>query len=86
VCRFVGAELVDAFLERRTELGDGLAPSQTDVLAIVRLPNELAVMAVEGKVDESFGPLVSDWLQDPPSRKQPRLESLAKTLGIDMSV
>ena len=86
--RFADAELVDAFLERCTELGDGLRPSQTDVLAIVRLPNELAVMAVEGKVRESFGPLVIDWLRDaaPPSKKQPRLDSLAKTLGIDMPI
>jgi hypothetical protein len=37
VSRFAEAELVDAFLERCIELGDGSTPSQTDVLAIVRL-------------------------------------------------
>ena len=88
VWRFAGAELVDAFLERCTELGDGSTPSQTDVLAIVRLPNELAVVAVEGKVNESFGPSVSDWLRDvaPVSKKPARLKRLAETLGIDVSV
>jgi hypothetical protein len=66
VDRFAGAELIDAFLEKCTELGDGLTPSQADLLAVVGLDGELAVMAVEGKVDESFGPLVSDWLRDTP--------------------
>jgi hypothetical protein len=85
--RFAEAELVDAFLERCIELGDGSRPSQTDVLAILRLPNELAVMAVEGKVDESFGPLVSEWRRNaaPASKKPARLKRLAETLGIDVS-
>jgi hypothetical protein len=78
---------VDAFLERCIELGDGSTPSQTDVLAILRLPNEIAIMAVEGKVDESFGPLVSDWLREatPSSKKAARLVRLSQTLGIDVS-
>ena len=69
VSRFAGAELVDAFLERCTELGDGSTPSQTDVLAILRLPDEIAVMAIEGKVDESFGPLTSEWLGEAASTR-----------------
>jgi hypothetical protein len=86
--RFAEAELVDAFLERCIELGDGSTPSQTDVLAIVRLPDELAIMAVEGKVNESFGPSVSEWIRDvaPASKKPARLKSLGETLGIDVSV
>jgi hypothetical protein len=32
---------------------------QTDLLAILGLDRNLAVAAVEGKVDESFGPLLS---------------------------
>jgi hypothetical protein len=87
VSRFAEAELVDAYLERCIELGDGSTPSQTDVLAILRLPDEIAIMAVEGKVDESFGPLVSEWLRAaPPASKKPaRLKRLAQTLGIDVS-
>jgi hypothetical protein len=88
VSRFAGAELVDAFLERCTELGDGSTPSQTDVLAILRLPDEIAVMAIEGKVDESFGPLTSEWLGEAAStsKKPDRLKRLAQTLGIDVPV
>ncbi|MGY4617261.1 hypothetical protein ACVWZ4_002488 [Bradyrhizobium sp. USDA 4472] len=85
--RFAEAELVDAFLERTIELGDGSTPSQTDVLAILRLPNELAIMAVEGKVNESFGPLVSEWIRKatPSSKKAARLAHLSQTLGIKVS-
>lgn len=42
-------KLVDAFFERQVELGDGLRPSQTDVLAICADNHGLAVMAVELK-------------------------------------
>jgi sugar phosphate isomerase/epimerase len=51
------------------------------------MPGELAIMAVEGKVDESFGPLVSEWLREaaPASKKPARLKRLAQTLGIDVS-
>ncbi|MGY3547098.1 DUF6946 family protein [Bradyrhizobium sp. USDA 4469] len=85
--RFASAELLDAFLERCIDLGDGSTPSQTDVLAILRLPTEIAVMAVEGKVNESFGPLVSEWqLEATPNSKKPaRLLRLSQALGIDLS-
>ena len=58
-----GAELIDAWLERCTDLGDqrGTA-TQTDLLAALGAGDELAVMAVEAKVTESFGPLVSEWI------------------------
>ena len=96
--RFANAELVDAFLERRTSLGDPWRPSQSDVLAIIGLGDELAVMTVEGKVQESFGPIVSEWnagntndgAQDvseeeplEPSAKQKRLTHLKQTLGLE---
>jgi hypothetical protein len=82
--RFSEAILIDGFLERCTELGDGLRPSQSDVLAILALNDELAVMAVEGKVTESFGELVSVWWTGASntSGKPLRLEMLKKTLGL----
>lgn len=82
--RFAGAELVDAFLERCIELGDGLRPSQADVLAILGCTDGLAVMAVEGKVDESFGRLVAEWLVDASPQKHARLSRLANTLGLTL--
>lgn len=78
------AELVDAWLERCTDLGDrrGTA-SQTDLLAVLGLGDELAVMAVEAKVTESFGPLVSEWLREGGVAKTDRLHRLCALLGFD---
>jgi hypothetical protein len=59
---FKGATLVDAFFERPVDLGDGQRPSQTDLMAILRLDGRLGVLAVEAKVDEPFGPTVHEWL------------------------
>ncbi|HEX3810986.1 MAG TPA: hypothetical protein VHW02_14930 [Rhizomicrobium sp.] len=79
------ATLVDAFFERSVDLGDGGRPSQTDILAVLRLPDHLAVAAVEGKVDESFGPLIGDWLTRPENGRQARehrLKKLCDQLGV----
>ena len=55
---FAGAELVDGFFERPTDLRDGRrGPSQTDLLAVLRVRGSLAVVAVEGKVEEPFADL-----------------------------
>ena len=83
--RFSEANLIDGFMERCTELGDGLTPSQSDVLAILGLKHELAVMTVEGKVKESFGETVSVWLDgaSDASGKPSRLQRLKTTLGLE---
>lgn len=81
-----GAELVDAWLERCTDLGDRRgSASQTDLLAILGIGDELAVMAVEAKVTESFGPLVSEWIGDGGEGKEDRLRRLCALLGFDRS-
>jgi len=83
---FRGAELIDAWLERSTDLGDGRGtPSQTDLLAVLGVGDELAVMGVEAKVTESFGPLVSDWLGEGGVGKEDRLQRLCDLLGFDRS-
>ncbi|MCX8254201.1 MAG: hypothetical protein OTI36_09485 [Beijerinckiaceae bacterium] len=83
---FEGVELVDAFLERRIGLEDGARPSQADVLAVLGLASGIAIMAVEGKVRESFGETVASWLAGASknSRKPKRLQSLAQTLGMEV--
>lgn len=75
------AELVDGFFEREIELGSPGRNSQADLLVIAGLRQELGVIAVEGKVDETFGEFVKDW--NTTSGKQFRLELLAKTLGLN---
>lgn len=77
------AELVDAWLERCTDLGDRRgSASQTDLLAVLGLPDDLAVMGVEAKVTESFGPLVSEWIGVGGEGKEDRLQRLCALLGL----
>lgn len=75
--RLAGAELLEAWLERETDLQDGrTTPSQTDLLALLAIGDKLAVLGIEAKVDESFGPLVSEWLASGSEGKADRLERL----------
>lgn len=74
------AELVDGFFEREVELGTPGRNSQTDLMVVVALRQELSILAVEGKVDESFAELVSEWNTTP--GKQNRLEALCRTLEL----
>ena len=80
---YCGAELVDAWLERCVDLGDGQRPTQTDLMAVLGIGDELAVLAIEAKVDESFGPTVSEWLSDAGEAKRQRLAYLTGLFGID---
>ncbi len=84
---FEGAQLLDGFFERRVDLRDGHLPSQTDLMVVLRLKEKLAIAAVEGKTEESFGPSVERWLEDaralPKTGKPERLASLCETLGLD---
>ncbi len=74
--------LIDGFFERKVDLGDGRRPSQTDLLAIAADEQGLAVVAVEGKVEESFGPTVSEWLRDASEAKETRLSNLCALLNL----
>lgn len=94
-------ELLEGIFERETPLPGRGRPSQTDLLAIVRLQAGNAVLAVEGKVDEPFGPLVDDWLtgradaempptepanEDRGANRRVRLAGLCQTLSLDPGV
>ena len=82
--QLAGAELLEAWLERETDLCDGRpTPSQTDLLALLALPSSLAVLGVEAKVDESFGPFVTEWLAAKKPGKVERLAKLCSLFGLD---
>jgi len=53
-------ELLLAIPEYQVDLPGGRRPSQTDVLALMRGAQGLVAIAVEGKVDEPFGPTVGE--------------------------
>ncbi|MCP4317681.1 MAG: hypothetical protein GY789_17100 [Hyphomicrobiales bacterium] len=79
---YQGAELIEGIFERKTDLGTPGRPSQTDLLALVRLREGRAVIGVEGKVDEPFGPLVREWRDGSPGKER-RLAHLCETLGLN---
>ena len=80
---FQDAEFLDGWLERETDLGDSRGtPSQTDMLGLVGTASGLAVLGIEAKVDESFGPIVAEWLTDGSFGKVERLKHLCGLLCV----
>ena len=57
-------------------------PSQTDLMVVARGGRELVVIAVEGKVEESFGEYVADWRRHDTPGKTERLDFLTGCLGL----
>lgn len=72
-----------AFPEYHVPLPGGRAASQNDLCVIGRIGADLGVIMIEGKVDESFGPLLSDWLKGASDGKRKRLAFLQETLGLN---
>jgi hypothetical protein len=61
----------------------GGRPSQNDLFVLARAGDgQLAAIMVEGKVEETFGPMLSYWLKDGTPGKQERFSFLCKTLGL----
>ena len=82
----VNLEFVAGFPEHQVPLPGGRRPSQTDVFVLARGSRGLVAIAVEGKVDEPFGPTVDEWLGAEPSEgKLQRLAYLIDLLGLDRS-
>lgn len=71
-----------AIPEYEVDLPGGRRPSQNDLFVLGRIGTDLAVIMVEGKVDESFGPLLGDWLVDASPGKLERLAALQDVLGL----
>jgi hypothetical protein len=76
------SELLIAMPEHKVSLRDSGRESQTDVFALVKSNNRTIAVAVEGKVDESFGPTIKDWYLDPSPGKQQRLAFLCDLIGV----
>jgi hypothetical protein len=75
-------ELLIAIPEHKVSLRDTGRESQTDVFALVKSSNRTIAVAVEGKVNETFGPVIKDWYADPSPGKQQRLEFLCNLVGV----
>lgn len=84
VAEYMNAELLQAYFERETDLRSSGRDSQSDLLAYARSSAGTFVIGVEGKVEEPFGEIVSDWNTGSPTRIA-RLESLCDLLGLDIN-
>ena len=80
---FDGLSFVAGFPEYKTRIPPSKrGPSQTDLMVIARAGRELVVIAVEGKVEESFGKFVADWKKHHTQGKAERLRFLTDYLGL----
>lgn len=76
-------EILFAIPEYKVNLPGGGHASQNDLFVLAKTNEQLITIMVEGKVSESFGPLVSEWYQSPSAGKKKRLEYLCKILNLD---
>ncbi|GAV32256.1 MAG: hypothetical protein QMD76_03205 [Anaerosomatales bacterium] len=74
--------LLLAIPEYQVDLPGGQRPSQTDVLALMRGRQGVVAVAVEGKVDEPFGPTVGEKRSERSAGVDERLEWLIGFLGL----
>ena len=74
-------ELLAAFPEWKVNLPGGNTASQTDILAVARNESGLAVLGVEAKVDEPFGPTLAEKRSGASSGQRERINALEKELG-----
>jgi hypothetical protein len=79
---FHGIEMLLGFPEHKVPLPGGHRASQTDLFVLARSRGESVSIAVEGKVDESFGLLVREWFVRPSAGKRERLNYLCRLLGL----
>jgi hypothetical protein len=81
---FHSLEFILGIPEHQVDLPpEGGRPSQNDLFVLTSSRDEFISIAVEGKVSESFGKLVSEWNTESSSGKLVRLEFLIDLLEIN---
>lgn len=74
------------FPEHQVPLPGGATASQSDIWVLAKNKSGVVSMAVEGKVEESFGPQLGEWKKGASSGKVERLSYLTKVLGLSDAV
>jgi hypothetical protein len=77
------AQPLIAVPEYRVQLPGGRRASQNDILVLGRASGSAFAMVVEGKVSESFGPVVREWLARETPGRLLRWSFLCNLLSID---
>ena len=78
-----GIETLCAFPEHQVPIPGGKRPSQNDVWVLARANGGLVSIAVEGKINEPFGPTIGEWKRDFSPGKKERYKFLCSLLGFD---
>jgi hypothetical protein len=71
-----------AIPEYKVPLPGGERASQNDIFVLGRSARGAVVIMVEGKVDESFGEVVGDWVKDASDGKRERLRHVQRKIGL----
>jgi hypothetical protein len=80
-------ELLIALAEHKTPLpGSSRGESQSDIFALVRAGAHTLAVTIEGKVDESFGPRLGEWLDHASEGKLERLKFIAELLQLELPI
>ena len=79
---FEGIQMLLAIPEHQVPLPGGTRPSQSDIWVLGRTESSLVSIAVEGKVDEPFGPTLGEWIAEGSQGKETRLAFLLDQLGL----
>ena len=79
---FHSIEFLLGIPEHQVPLPGGSTASQNDIYVLAKSSDELISIAVEGKVSEPFGDLVSIWGKEMTSGKEKRLNYLLDKLGL----
>jgi len=82
---FQDVEMLLAFPEYKVPLPGGKRASQNDIFILAKGNGQLISITVEGKVDESFGELISKWRLKDEGGKKERLIFLCGQLTLDSS-
>ena len=79
-------KLLVGFPEYKVPLPGGIRASQSDIFLLAKGNNQLASITVEGKVSETFGPTIEEWITDYGKGKEKRLKYLCGVLGLEEGI
>ena len=78
-----GIEPLLALPEHKVNIRGGIAASQNDIWILARCNKTLVSIAVEGKVDESFGDKITNWNPGATQGRAERFSFLRNILELD---
>ena len=81
---FADSQMLLGIPEHKVPLPGGAKASQTDLWVLARTSDDLISIAVEGKVRESFGPTLAEWMADESAGKTTRWAGLCDLLGLSV--